>query len=1415
MSPSPPPPSPTPSLFRDDFNDASLDRSAWNVEVNCNGGGNNELQCYVDSDDNIFLRDGMLHITARKESDGRITSGRLTTQGKVEIAYGRWEARLRVPGVLGTWPAFWTLGKDIGDILWPACGEIDIMENFQRAPPVRSGESIYSTAHSAKHSWGTNTALPGGYSEALNLTQFHTVRMDWSPDKLDFFVNGNRTWHLDRNPGSTNHDWPYAKPHFALFNLAIGGNGVGYATPPDDAYPLTYSIDYFSIEALPPPPPAPSMLPSSPPMLPRVFPCGTATCTSAVWAAAAGAHSCGERITWLQESPDGPQMNEAAACVQIAVTEFPAACSGCDPTASGTDSPPPSLSPSPPPPSPPPPAPSPPPSSPSPPPPSPSPPPPSGTDSPPPSPSPPQMCSYEIPRSYFCHANHRLSHFGVGSIPGTNPNDAAYINLTDREKSHAMCCAACMGDEQCYHYALLRAAGDGAACWMYKASLVVEDCGPSGDFGQTYTKLPWPLPPSSPSGSSPPPPPWLPPLPTPPPSLSPSPPAPPSQPVLPAPPPPPLPPPCLPAVLDTVGATPTFTAFQIAVEAGVVGEVVTAARVGPGFYLLRRNPTHPVYAKGSNVALQTTGTNTNWPYNIPDDANNNFLYYVLYVTTAEALQDLYCGLHTSMEIALTFDATCTAGTTPSPPAPPVVVESGQCSYATPPTSKFCHGNGRLDSVNIDRMEDNTGLDGRERSHALCCARCMANPFCYHYALLRATGDGEACWTYGAYDVTSCGASGDFGQTYTKVPFPTPPSPPPQPPSPPPPPLSPPASPSPPLTPPSPLPPPAPPSLPPPPDVPWTAVPNDATGLDDCEVPVGGTSTVWSEEHLSMCTGTIRVLGTMVVASDTRVTTSRIEVEPSGSVRIGTVDNPATNVTLYLDHADCEDDVADSREENWNGAATKCLKRGEVLIRGNWHSYGVPVTSWTRLVADCDVDCATLQVEECRGWKVGDEIVITAAQVGQRASGSPSRRVASLASGADGRDCVIGLDVKLEELHSGAPIDATGRDNVVRAEVLHFARSIVITGPMHWRSGGTDSASSTGGGQGIVTRAVDDGEVVMHYHHMSNCGRVLLGMYCHHLHHRRRSGGEFKGISVLNSVSKAFTIHGTSGARVEAASIYNHRGAAIYLENGAEHNNTIIGNAIACETRSSQRDPRCSITSGVGSQSNADFGEQSGIYMTSMFSAAIIGNAISGQDNALFVNQGGKTRGRDEAENLVAPAATRMDVHRDNVFHDCDGFGWYVNRHSLLQTEIDPETGFVTDWASACAWDFVTGEDHAIPGVLENHVEYGNDFGMGAYDLPDFTCRNCSLLSNAMGTYAHVAKLDPDPDPDPNPDPDPDPLPGTGKPTVVPSTHHRFSKGAASTTSGTLLGTNRRQSTHFDYPEAKGWSSSRTSRLWGL
>ena len=158
----------------------------------------------------------------------------------------------------------------------------------------------------------------------------------------------------------------------------------------------------------------------------------------------------------------------------------------------------------------------------------------------------------------------------------------------------------------------------------------------------------------------------------------------------------------------------------------------------------------------------------------------------------------------------------------------------------------------------------------------------------------------------------------------------------------------------------------------------------------------------------MCTGTIRVRGMMVVENDTKVTTSRIEVEATGSVHIGTPESPASNVTLYLDHANCEQEVDGKREENWNDDATECLKRGEVLISGNWRSYGIPVTSWTRLTANWCEGCDQMHVEECRGWKVGDEVAITASYNNTRSETSPNRRIASISADTNGRNCEIGI-----------------------------------------------------------------------------------------------------------------------------------------------------------------------------------------------------------------------------------------------------------------------------------------------------------------------------------------------------------------------------------------------------------------------
>ena len=52
----------------------------------------------------------------------------------------------------------------------------------------------------------------------------------------------------------------------------------------------------------------------------------------------------------------------------------------------------------------------------------------------------------------------------------------------------------------------------------------------------------------------------------------------------------------------------------------------------------------------------------------------------------------------------------------------------------------------------------------------------------------------------------------------------------------------------------------------------------------------------------------------------------------------------------------------------------------------------------------------------------------------------------------------------------------------------------------------------------------------------------------------------------------------------------------------------------------------------------------------------------------------------------------------------------------------------------CPWDFDTGTDNAECGLLENHVEHGNDFGMGTYHMSDFSCKNCTIIGNLAGIY---------------------------------------------------------------------------------
>jgi beta-glucanase (GH16 family) len=211
--------------------------------------GNQEWQYYTDRPENASLDgNGSLAITARKEKlpgmancpSGTcdITSARLKTLGKFTQRYGRFEARVRIPGGAGMWPAFWLMGDDIDTVSWPACGEIDVMEIVEREPGTVEG-----TIHGPKFpasGIGASKTLPGGarFSDA-----FHTFGIEWTPTSI--------TWLLDGAPYATKTkaqtpSWVYDHPFFMLLNLAVGGEMPG---PPNasTAFPSRMLVDYVRV----------------------------------------------------------------------------------------------------------------------------------------------------------------------------------------------------------------------------------------------------------------------------------------------------------------------------------------------------------------------------------------------------------------------------------------------------------------------------------------------------------------------------------------------------------------------------------------------------------------------------------------------------------------------------------------------------------------------------------------------------------------------------------------------------------------------------------------------------------------------------------------------------------------------------------------------------------------------------------------------------------------------------------------------------------------------------------------------------------------------------------------------------------------------------------------------------------------
>lgn len=235
---------------------SQIDATKWNYQTgdgcdqgNC-GWGNQEKEYYSDAAENIALNgQGQLVITARRAPAGlscyygacRYTSAKITTRGKMLAQPGRVEARIKLSTGQGLWPAFWMLGHDFPNTPWPACGELDVMENKGSQP---------STTSSAVHGPGYSGATPFVHAETLAsgtiASDFHTFAVEWDSSHVQFFVDDIAHYEITRSMVEQYGKSVLDQPFFVILNLAVGGHFDG--DPQSDAiFPATMVVDYVRV----------------------------------------------------------------------------------------------------------------------------------------------------------------------------------------------------------------------------------------------------------------------------------------------------------------------------------------------------------------------------------------------------------------------------------------------------------------------------------------------------------------------------------------------------------------------------------------------------------------------------------------------------------------------------------------------------------------------------------------------------------------------------------------------------------------------------------------------------------------------------------------------------------------------------------------------------------------------------------------------------------------------------------------------------------------------------------------------------------------------------------------------------------------------------------------------------------------
>ncbi len=243
-------------VWADEFEGSGpVDETKWRFEEGFVR--NHELQWY--QKDNAWREDGLLVIEGRREKipnprfregtddwrrqrqEAEYSSASITTAGKHDWKFGRFEVRARFTPLPGLWPAIWTTGRG----RWPHGGEIDILEYY--------GGRIYANfcwaGKRGRDLWNTGSHSIGRFDpDGTWKDSFHLWVLEWDGEKMSIWLDGELLntqlmKHVENQDGPAVN--PFLAPQAFRLNLAIGGRQGG--DPSRTSFPQRYEVDYVRI----------------------------------------------------------------------------------------------------------------------------------------------------------------------------------------------------------------------------------------------------------------------------------------------------------------------------------------------------------------------------------------------------------------------------------------------------------------------------------------------------------------------------------------------------------------------------------------------------------------------------------------------------------------------------------------------------------------------------------------------------------------------------------------------------------------------------------------------------------------------------------------------------------------------------------------------------------------------------------------------------------------------------------------------------------------------------------------------------------------------------------------------------------------------------------------------------------------